>query len=1412
MSLYQRLDGIAKRMDELETQVRAVGNQPQAQRTSVEGGSIDFNDADGNLKAIVGQQFDGGTTINVVAGPTPPTPSAPVTEVTYGGIKVRWDGRFEGDAIAPTDFSRVQVYAKAGGFVTPTPENAKGSIVSAAGDEVSLGVEKGTHTVCLAAWSQAGKPSAMSAPVTVEVPGYGDLVQAAIDEAQRLIDQAKAALAENQEELAGKITAAETALSELKTSLGALNDTTLPKLREDLTAAEGRLDEAEQGLDAVPGAISGAVQSAADAAARFDAELKSQMDQALANAQTALEGGITDAQATADSAQQAAFDAGSKATTAQTSADKALADAAAAAGIANGKGKIIVQVSAPTGSNADANNLWINISGTPPKNQPNRYDGTKWVPVTDKAATDAAAAAVAAQTKADQAKTAADAAQTAADAAQAAASKAQADATTAMTSASTKNRVTRSTSRPPAQYDGRVDDVWFTMSTMGSGGRVLFQELWNGTTWVSVLVSSEVIAYLDAAKITTGFLDVGALIRAGAITADKILVGAGRNLIPWSQVLAGRTTEPHFQENYYGTGTLNLAPADAARGVPNHVVHNRTSDDPGVDRYIFSLKAGPATAGRAISQFSVSGGTWSFTAQAYTDVANLDARLSLVWYKADGKYGAAKTGTPVRLSPSPVPVSVTITLPSEAAYMIPFVRTNQPGETHWVNPELALAVGGTLIEPEGIQTPHLAANVLEVSNLKAGLAAMAEAVVQKIAAATASIQQADIRNLFVTGQSTLSTVVAQTIAADVAKFLKIEVGQLLAGTATMDQATVRKLFADVVVAGMAVATEFIGENAILTGAVTASKITASEELWAKIGEFVRIRTGMLEADAVDGMVITGATIQTARTGARVTQDASGIAVYDDADDWRVRLTPYGSTFKGDLEAESLVSTGPAEFRHTENRIAQGARLILEAGVTDPTAPPVVQPYWASRSFTPPAGGVLYGLAYADSKFWTFVDVPNASEVDRLISIDPATGALGNEIPMTDQFWAAGGVTAIGSELFLLGQKSGTPYKYFVRVYSTAGAFLREWEYTDVGWSKTNPLTYKPGIGTDGTNVVIAQCTDNGSLRWRTYNPSTGALLATVDCKDQTKSDIGGIYIGPGDWGGGTFVTVRKTSGNVGDAIVTFSTSGVWDPAKSWKTAENGRDTGLAFADGKFRTLNGGGGRINEYAPPTTGDDSPDWWAAYRWETDFNSDNALDYTSRISPPTRFTWPRRARLKALGSPLPVGVETIGGFTAKKATTPERTDFRRSFTSTQQGKSVALWHYLDSETTVPAEVNTYPTATPSSIASASNTFEVKGDGTGRWGPLTFNPNGTVTGVPKVASGVVRLNVPSNNGRVSATVTLPAGRFTTKPAIQVTARTAWPVVHAATFTDETTTSFVVWARRDTAGPIDVAWTAIGE
>ncbi|WP_421666947.1 phage tail tip fiber protein [Pseudomonas putida] len=82
--------------------------------------------------------------------------------------------------------------------------------------------------------------------------------------------------------------------------------------------------------------------------------------------------------------------------TAQQAAD-------AANTLAGGKGKVIIQATAPAVADRLAQNLWIDTASN--ANTPKRWSGTAWVAVTDKAATDAAAAAAnalsVAQTKAD---------------------------------------------------------------------------------------------------------------------------------------------------------------------------------------------------------------------------------------------------------------------------------------------------------------------------------------------------------------------------------------------------------------------------------------------------------------------------------------------------------------------------------------------------------------------------------------------------------------------------------------------------------------------------------------------------------------------------------------------------------------------------------------------------------------------------------------------------------------------------------------------------------------------------------------------------------------------------------------------------------------------------------------------------
>ncbi|MBH3342440.1 phage tail protein [Pseudomonas parafulva] len=65
--------------------------------------------------------------------------------------------------------------------------------------------------------------------------------------------------------------------------------------------------------------------------------------------------------------------------------------AQAASNLAGSKGKVLVQSSTPAAADQVAQNLWIDTTGN--ANTPKRWNGSTWAPVTDKVATDAAAAA-----------------------------------------------------------------------------------------------------------------------------------------------------------------------------------------------------------------------------------------------------------------------------------------------------------------------------------------------------------------------------------------------------------------------------------------------------------------------------------------------------------------------------------------------------------------------------------------------------------------------------------------------------------------------------------------------------------------------------------------------------------------------------------------------------------------------------------------------------------------------------------------------------------------------------------------------------------------------------------------------------------------------------------------------------------
>lgn len=180
-------------------------------------------------------------------------------------------------------------------------------------------------------------------------------------------------------------------------------------------------------------------------------------------------------------------------------------------------------------------------------------------------------------------------------------------------------------------------------------------------------------------------------------------------------------------------------------------------------------------------------------------------------------------------------------------------------------------------------------------------------------------------------------VASEDLSAKVGQFLTLKASSIIGDTAALNQAFINQLVTgNILVAGNAGSDGKVDTIMLANGAITAPKIMASEELSAKVGQFLKVTTTMLEAgsaqitnamignidagkitsgtinadriaassitgaklsaNAIDGKVITGATIQTTDTenrGVKVTP--TGIQAWDSSGTRTVNITGDGTT-------------------------------------------------------------------------------------------------------------------------------------------------------------------------------------------------------------------------------------------------------------------------------------------------------------------------------------------------------------------------------------------------------------------------------------------------------------------------------------------------------------------------------------
>ena len=297
--------------------------------------------------------------------------------------------------------------------------------------------------------------------------GYAD-----VEDNKRQIEQAKSDIADNAAKTTDAKKAAENAAAAAKNAQGAADSaksaagtaqSTADAANAAAKSATTTAGQAKDAANAANAAAESAKKTAGNAetlantanasanAAKSDAST-AKTDAANAKATASNASSVaTQAKATADSAAQSATDAAN-------AAQKANTAAAAAAGVANGKADVLIQSTAPATSMRKASTLWIDTTNG--ANTPKRWNGSAWVAVTDKAATDAANAAVKANTAAKTAQDTADKANIAAANAASQANQAQAAAQKAQTTADGKNLIYRGSDEP--SHDGlKPGDMWW---------------------------------------------------------------------------------------------------------------------------------------------------------------------------------------------------------------------------------------------------------------------------------------------------------------------------------------------------------------------------------------------------------------------------------------------------------------------------------------------------------------------------------------------------------------------------------------------------------------------------------------------------------------------------------------------------------------------------------------------------------------------------------------------------------------------------------------------------------------------------------------------------------------------------------------------------------------------------------------
>ena len=1295
--MSQSLDRLARRISQLEKDVRNNATQPRLGHSSLDGGAIYvFDPATGYPTGIFGRQYDGTTGAASVGGTFPVAASQPFVTEIVGGLRIYWDGTYADGSPARMDFSRVSVHAVLDtDLIDPLdPAQLVGEITSATGGEVTVGLPYVEHFVYLIVWTQAGKfsvesdvafgtprfvgsgdlePGAIGTdglapteqPVVTATAGFKSamLTWPAITNADPVWYEIAASASNGFTPVAGDVVGNTTgtmaniitAHSPVYIRVRAIDgDGAGPWSDQDSVTPIAGIDQAA--LNAAIAAVNADLDAAEATLATVQADLNT-AEGTLATVQADLdtaEGLITTAQNAADAAQATATAAGTSAAAAQTTA--------------NGKNKVTYSTAAPGSTANTAGDVWFQRDGT--------------------------------------------------------------------------------TGRIIAMFEG-------------TGGTSWTQRTLDGLVIAAIDAGTITTGTLSAARIAASSLSIGQVnglqstidnAQASAIAAS--VTAAFTNLNPtFSDWPGGAGTAP---TGYGVQGNAPTKETSVLRTLPWAARWNVTATGNDWGMSINSANFANMSLGQYVvvdTEVFLTSGTFSgagiwinWDGMGGTTRATLrfdDAGASPAtgrWYRFTKviKRPAAATGTQTGWSGR---IYANFAFGTEfGSQAVKNIVVDRVG-VRLATAEEILAYESTAniagAQATAISTAASDANAQygETKTLVAGWRVTGQTTINGGQIATDTVTAVQIAaNTITANEIAALTITGAQIAANTITAAKIAALTITGNEIAANTITAAKLVANTITANE-IAANTITSAQIAAGTITATQI-ASDYVYTGVVTANQVVSGTLSA-----VVALLGEITTAISGRRITiSSADGFRAIDAVGDTLVQIPTDSAqdiSIKADVVANSITALGPIALRASTNELAKSAKLILRGKTTAPATPAIVAPTWQSVSVQPT--NAHRGLAgnYNATNARTYQAWSDGVNSGVWVFDNAGAHVPGEE--WTESTSAAVTVTSaarLGATIYLL-LKNTTAGKWYIRrVNATTHALIgTDFDYGNISTYESVAMT----IFSTTTLVTVTRNITTSTYQRRQFN-ITGEIApsaigtGTLQTGGVNWNIIGGpvvdIYEGPAE---GTIPTFNSSTSRLfiyldGQAKVNAFQSlgaGNGNPAED---LTHFVEFPIAFEDKNVRllTYNDGIGTIityskasglwNYYDGTRWTTESSTWKITTTWR-DSDATGGTHETDQ-GPVASISMKKRARLLVTAPPIP----DAGGTDDADAVSiyvgrgdGSRTTQWRQATPAAGVRSATIQTVTFSGTNPPA-ANDFPAATPAAIVDSSTAItllDANGDG---------------------------------------------------------------------------------------------------